>query len=391
MTTPGQTFGVSVFLEGIISDLGLKRSSVSLMYTLGTLAASFALPFVGRFIDKRGPRLTVIVVSALFALACVWMGFVQNMVMLFVGFLLIRGLGQGSLSLVSVYIVNVWFVRRRGLAVGIMGVGFAAAIAFAPLLIEQLIAQFGWRTAYMLLGVLVAATVLPVGAWLFRGQPERFGLRPDSGLVTAEAEPFNEVTYTLAQARRTPTFWLFVAGGICVSALSTGLIFHHYSIMAESGIGREVAATMFVALGFIIAGANFVTGVLVDRLPPRFLLSAAMGFLVLALLLVTQVTGQVSILVYGTLLGLMQGMSGALSSTVFAYYFGREYIGSIKGFVTTLSVAGTAFGPLLLAVGFEQAGSYTPVVLISALAPLLVCVTAPFLRPPGPQPTPQRV
>ena len=349
------------------------------MYTLGTLAASFGLPFVGRFIDRRGPRLAVGIIAALFALACVWMGFVSNLVMLFFGFLLIRGLGQGSLSLVSLYIVNVWFVRRRGLAVGITGIGFAMATAFFPILIESLITQFGWRTAYMLLGLLVAVTILPLGTLLFRGHPERFGLQPDSSRVTDET--VRETNLTLAEARRTATFWLFVAGSVCVAALSTGLVFHHYSIMAEGGLDRLEAATVFLALGFIVAGANFTTGVLVDRVPPRFLLSVAMGGMTAALLMATHVTGRPTILLYGALLGLTQGMNGALSASVYAYYFGRAHIGSIKGFATTLSVAGTAFGPFLFALGFERAGNYAPVLLASAVVPVLIGVGALFLRP----------
>jgi MFS family permease len=97
-TLPGQTVGVSVFLDEIIRDLGLSRSLVSTLYLVGTLAGSFVLPFVGRFIDRRGPRLTVVVVAAAFALACVWMGTVQGVVMLLIGFTLIRALGQGSRS-----------------------------------------------------------------------------------------------------------------------------------------------------------------------------------------------------------------------------------------------------------------------------------------------------
>ncbi len=379
MTTPGQTVGVSVFLDKIIVDLGLSRGQVSLMYTLGTLVASFALPFVGRFIDRRGPRLAVGVIAALFALSCVWMGWVSNLVTLFLGFLLIRGLGQGSLSLVSLYVVNVWFVRRRGLAVGVTGLGFAVATAFFPLLIEALIAQFGWRTAYMLLGLMVAGTILPLGTLLFRGHPERFGLRPDSGRVSDEVVV--EANLSLAEARRTATFWLFVAGSVCVAALSTGLVFHHYSIMAEGGLDRLAAATVFLALGFIVAGANLTTGVLVDRVPPRFLLSVAMGGMAAALVAATHVTGRPTVLLYGALLGLTQGMNGALSASVYAYYFGRAHLGSIKGFATTLSVAGTAVGPFLFAFAFERAGNYAPVLLWSAVAPVLIGVGALFLRP----------
>ncbi len=132
MTTPGQTVGVSVFLDSIIVDLGLSRSTVSLLYTFATLAGSLALPFVGRFVDTKGPRRAVIVIAILFALACVWMGFIRGIVSLFVGFMLIRSLGQGSLSLVSLHVINLWFIQRRGLAVGPLRNGFCPVICAIP-------------------------------------------------------------------------------------------------------------------------------------------------------------------------------------------------------------------------------------------------------------------
>ncbi len=197
MTTPGQTLGVSVFLDRIIQDLGLSRATVSLMYTVGTLLGSFSLPLIGRFVDVRGPRVAVVIISGLFALSCVWMGFVGGPVTLLMGFILIRGLGQGALGLVSLHIINLWFVRRRGLAVGLSCLGMAVATALFPFAIEALIGAFGWRTAYILLGVLVVTTILPLGASLYRGKPELYGLRPDSR-VQADEEELQEKRYTLA-------------------------------------------------------------------------------------------------------------------------------------------------------------------------------------------------
>lgn len=378
MTTPGQTIGVSVFLDRIIEDLELSRSAVSLMYTLGTLAGSFALPFVGLFIDRQGPRIAVTLIAALFAMACVWMGFVTGLVTLFVGFTLIRGLGQGALGLVSIHVINIWFVRRRGLAVGLAGVGMATATAFFPFLIEVLINRFEWRQAYMLLGGLVAVTILPVGACLFRGHPERFGLLPDSRAEPAET--VIELNYSLHQARRTLTFWLYAGSGFLVSALGTGLVFHHYSIMAESGLDRVAAGTMFVSFGFIMAGANLGTGFLVDRVAPRYPLSVTLVFLVAALLVAPHVSSMPMVLAYGSVLGIMQGMSGALQASVYAYYFGRESIGAIKGFTSTLTILGSALGPFLFAAGFDAFGNYAPILAMSTVLPLLVAVTAPFLK-----------
>lgn len=157
MTIPGQTVGVSVFLDSIIADLGLGRSAVSATYTLGTLAGSLTLPFVGRAIDRYGPSRSVIAIALGFGIACAFMGLVGGIIMLFVGFALIRGLGQGALSLVSIHSISIWFVRRRGLAVGLAGIGFAAATAVGPLGIERLLDAVDWRWAYAILGLIVAA------------------------------------------------------------------------------------------------------------------------------------------------------------------------------------------------------------------------------------------
>ncbi|MBA2666830.1 MAG: MFS transporter [Trueperaceae bacterium] len=380
MTTPGQTLGISVFLDLIIDDLGLSRSLVSLVYTIATFTGALALPYVGRVIDRRGPRRSVIVISIAFAFACVFMGFVQGLATLALGFLLIRGLGQGALSLASVHIINIWFVRRRGLAVGIAGLGMAVSTAFFPLLIEGLIDRFDWRVAYMLLGAIVACTIVPLGALLFRGHPERYGLEPDGFASSRQGPPPLEAAYTAAQARRTGTFWLFTMGDFWVSALGTGLIFHHFSIMAEGGLDRVAAATVFIPLAFVTAGAGFLAGVLMDRIPPRIVLAAAMLFQAGALLMATRVSGPESIIVYGAILGLSQGTRNALSASAYAHYFGRRHIGAIKGFSTTITVAGTSIGPLLFAVGFDVFGGYGTVLAISALFPLVQAIVTPFVK-----------
>lgn len=377
MTTPGQTIGVSIFIDGIIADLELSRSVVSLLYAVGTLGGSFVLPFVGRFIDQHGPRVAVVIIAGSFALACVWMGFVQGLIPLLIGFVLIRGLGQGSLGLVSLYVISIWFVQRRGFVIGLAGVGFALANSIFPPFIEFLISQVGWRSAYILIGGMVATTILPIGALFYREHPEKYGLLPD-GLASPGPTQIScsESNYTLAQARRTPAFWLFSCGSLCVAALGTGLIFHHYSIMSSSGVDRTTAALMYIPLGIVMAGGNLITGILLDRVPPRFLLSTVQLLLCLSLLFATQVVGMMGMMLYGSLLGLMQGMNTALQAGVYAYYFGRQHLGAINGLATTIAVAGTAFGPVLLAFGFEQFGSYTAVLLLSTIPPLGIALIA---------------
>lgn len=376
MTTPGQTFAVSAFLDAIIQDLDLKRSTVSLMYSLGTLAGSLAMPRLGRWIDEVGPRRAVAVISALFALACVGMSRVSGPWTLLLGFTGIRGLGQGGLGVVSLHVVNLWFVRRRGFAVGVSGTGMAAASALFPLGIAFLIARMGWRDTYALLGAIIALTILPVGALLFRDAPEHFGLRPDGHTADENAEPLVEAKWTLAEARRTAMFWMLVAGSFLPAALLTGLIFHHFSIMGINGISRVDAATAFVPMAVVAALSNLGTGVLLDRLPPQRLVSASLWLLAATLLAATRITGAQGAWLYGVLLGVMQGTQVALSGTVWAHYFGRTHHGAIRGFAFTLMVGGSAFGPLPFAWGVEAFGSYAPLLTASALLPAAAAVWA---------------
>jgi MFS transporter, OFA family, oxalate/formate antiporter len=379
LTIPGQTVGVSVFLDFIIDDLGLGRPAVSAVYTVGTLAGSLALPFIGRAIDRFGPRRSVLLIGSGFALACMFMGLVGSLFALAVGFALIRGLGQGALSLVSMHSINLWFVRRRGLAVGLAGLGMAISTATMPLLINRLIEAFGWRVAYALLGVVVAAVVLPIGGGFFRFAPERYGREPDGKKFEGAARVSDtERNLSLSEARRTITFWLYATGSFVTAMLGTGLVFHHFSIL--EGVGRPLAATVFVYFGISQAVANFATGWLLDRVQPRLLLGVAQVSMAAVMLLATHVTVGPTLVLYGVLFGVMQGMSGAITMTVYPHYFGRAHQGAIKGVVATIGVVGTAAGPLLLALGFAASGSYRPVLTVATLVPAAIALVAFSVR-----------
>ncbi len=113
---PGQTYSVSVFIDSFIQDFGWSRSVVSLSYSAATLLAGFTVSFVGRQFDQRGHRNMVPLVSFVFGVACIWMSFIINPVMLFAGFFFIRLLGQSSMVIGPSTLVPRWFEDKRGRA-----------------------------------------------------------------------------------------------------------------------------------------------------------------------------------------------------------------------------------------------------------------------------------
>ena len=96
MTIPGQTAGVSVFFDPVTQELGISRTWASIAYSAGTLAGILPAPLVGRWIDKRGPRITATIIAAALALACAYMALVRSELMLLIGFAMLREIGRAS-------------------------------------------------------------------------------------------------------------------------------------------------------------------------------------------------------------------------------------------------------------------------------------------------------
>jgi MFS transporter, OFA family, oxalate/formate antiporter len=206
---------------------------------------------------------------------------------------------------------------------------------------------------------------------------------PDGRASVGARDAPPEPSFTVAQARRSATFWLLAGGLACVSALGTGLLFHHYDLMASRGIDRSTATTLFAWFAWVIAGTHLATGVLSDRLDPRVPVVTMLVLQAATLVFAGYVT-PTTLPVYGVLIGVTQGIMGNVSGTAFARYFGRSSIGGIKGTASTLSVAGAAAGPVLLAWGPDSLGGYGPALWLLAPIPLvLAAACAVALRAPG--------
>ena len=377
MTLPGQTAGVSVFFDPITTDLGISRTWASVAYSAGTLAGILPAPMIGRWIDRRGPRLTATIIAAGLGLACVYMAFVQSALMLLVGFALLRGTAIGGLSLVSQQVVNLWFVQRRGIAAAAASLGLAAGSMVFPQLIDHLIGLYAWRGAYLAVALLVALTVLPVAALLFRDRPEKFGLTPDAGLPPAAKEIREEPSFTRPQALRTGVFWLLCAVGFLTNAVGTALLLNHFSIMHAAGIARADAVNVLSVYAAVQVGVTLGTGALLDRHEPRRLVPLAMLLLAAASALPALASGVAASWLYALCLGGAYGSQQAIGAAGYAQYFGRDHLGAIRGASFVFGIGGAAFGPLPFAASIDWTGSYF-VVLMGSVALCLLCAAASF-------------
>jgi MFS transporter, OFA family, oxalate/formate antiporter len=387
LSSPGQTYVISVFIDHFIEDLHVSRWLVSTLYTAGTLAGSFALPFVGRQIDKRGPRTILGIVCVLFGATCLFMGFIESAVGLGFGFFALRMLGQGSLGLVCKNAINQWWVRKRGFVMGIAGVATALLGSGSfPGLVNWMIPQYGWRMTYILLGFGVLGIMVPLGILFIRNRPEDYGLQPDGHAdengEDGSDEPL-EVNWTLDEAIKTPTFWIIAASLGSMSALSTGMTFHFFSIFSDSGLSSSVAASVFLPIAAVGATVQFAGGMLINRIPIRLMVAVALVLQSTALVMAPVLSSAEMALGMGVIMGIRGGLQLIVSSVVWAKFFGRRYLGSITGVSSTLMVGSSALGPMPFGIARDWLGSFHLVLTGFAVIPVLLAVLCLiYAKPP---------
>ncbi|MCH7846314.1 MAG: MFS transporter [Acidobacteria bacterium] len=386
LTGPGQTIGVSVFVDQFISDFGMSRSEVSTAYLIGTLIAALGLPLIGRRVDRVGVRRAMTVIGVAFGVALVGMAGVQGFVTLAIGFVAIRLLGQGSLMLVSTVAVTLWFEKRRGTVLGIFTTGTAIVMALVPVGLSLVIEGYGWRVAWLTSAVMIWLVVVPIARFGMIDRPSDVGQVPD-GPNPKKMKPSKEqtrVSATRTEALRTNRFWSLIAASATVGMLVTALNFHQISLLADAGLTATEAAVMFLPQVIGAAAAGLLFGYLSDRLTGRELIPMAMGLLIISLVLAASLTPGVAVVLYAVSLGAAGGAIRSVSATLLPRWFGVRHIGEIQGTASFIDVASTAVGPVVFALARDATGGYSGAATWFIIMPLLAGIVATTIRPVSP-------
>ena len=386
-TSPGQSFSVSLFFDFFIEDFGLDRTTASSLYGAGTFIASLSLTWVGRKLDLLGNRRMGVIVGLLFAVVLMLCSLINGPIMLLIAFIGIRGLGQGSLGLVSSTGIANWFKLRRGRMMALLTIGFALFQGIYVNSLRVLLETMDWRQVFILLGIGVGIIVVPLFGFLMGNKPEDFGLLPDNQILdkskNSDVGEFEEDNWTLAEAMRTPILWIFMFAKLLPSAWGTGLILHQVSIFNELNYTAQTATETFALIVFFVAGFSLLTGYLVDKIKPSYIVALQMSAMLSACALATLMTETWLLIVYAISFGLVMGVNGVFDGAVWANLFGRKYQGSIRGFIFTAGVSGSAIGPVLFGLSYDFAGGYAFVlwggVILCALA-IVLSLLAPEPR-----------
>lgn len=383
-TSPGQSFSVSLFIDHYIVDFKLDRTAVSGLYALGTFLAALSLTWVGKQIDRRGNRQVSIVIALLFAIALLACSLITGPLPILLSFIAVRGLGQGSLGLVSLTAIAQWFQRRRGAVVGLALVAFAVFQRFYLPWMQAFIATHGWRSAWLVSGLIMLLFVLPLLGLFLRDQPEAFGLTPD-GTIRAMPDGLPvviEENWRLSEAQRTPAFWAFMFARVLANAWGTAVIFHQVSLFEGLGYSAAVAANTFGEAALMTAGFTLVAGWLVNRVKPGYLIVTQMLGLMLVSALAINMPTPALLLLYAAAFGIAMGVGSVFDGSVWVTLYGRQHQGAIRGFVATVTVIGTAIGPVVFGLAFDNLGSYTAALWLGVVLTFAAIVAALIVKKP---------
>lgn len=384
---PGQSFSVSLFMDFFIEDFGLDRTAISSLYGAGTFAASLGLTWMGRQIDLWGNRRVGVAIGALFGIVLLLCSLINGPIMLFFAFAGMRGLGQGSLPLVSSTAVANWFRYRRGRMMALLALAFALGQGIYVNVVRVLLETMDWRQVFIVLGAAVAVLAMPAFAFLMRNRPENYGLTPDSDAENATNKDATvsdaEDNWTLTEALRTRILWVFVIARMLPSAWGTGLILHQVSIFADQNYSVQVATETFALVSIFTAGSALLAGYLIDRVKPSYVAALQMLALLAASLLAMNMRETWLLILYALAFGLGMGIGYVFDGAVWPNLFGRQFQGEIRGFVYTASVIGSAIGPAIFGISYDYAGGYDLALWAGAGLCLLVLLLA--LATPSPK------
>jgi MFS family permease len=364
-TLPGRTQGLGLITEPLLASLGIDRVTYSIVNFWATLiGAAFCLP-CGRLTDRFGSRIVLTAVTAALGVTVVVMSQVTGLSGLAVLVTLTRGFGQSALSVVSLALVGKYFGRRLNMAMGVysllVGIGFIAAFPS----VGQATLKFGWRAAWLGVGVVLTAIVAPLGWLAIRG-------REETPAVEAEVASAAARDLSLKVALASPAFWVFASASSMFGLIYSGIALFNQSILEERGFDASTYHTVLIISTMVGLAANFAGGWLAMRTSIQKLMGTGMAVLALSLLMLPFVSTFAHVVAYAITMGLAGGVVTVVFFSVWAQVFGRAHLGRIQGCAQMMTVFASATGPVLLARTLERTGSYQSIFFL--LAAIVACL-----------------
>jgi MFS family permease len=359
------TFGI--FLKPLAAEFGWSREEISRAFGVAALTIAAISPLLGKALDRYPPQYVILpcflgFAGGLFALSQM----TGQLWQLYAIFFLIGLAGNGTTQMGYSGAVASWFTRRRGFALALVMAGVGIGSTVHPLLAERLIAGYGWRTAYVVLGCLVLLLGVPMTALWVRRRP-----------VTVASVDGAAVKDALRQRE----FWILCAVLFLSSIAANGSLTHLAALLSDRGITAAGAALATGVLGISNLGGRLLTGWLLDRVSGPRLSFVLLCLMSAGMLLLSGANAMPAALLAAVLIGVGLGGEADVTPFLLSRYFGLKSFSTLYGFTWTVYAFAGAMGPVMFGRVFDATGSYVALLGAGAAVTLAAGLLMLLMRP----------
>jgi len=381
MATGNLSFGLFVLPMG--GELGMSRGLLGWAITARRMAAGVSSFIVGRLIDRYGPRVLIPVSAAIIGVALLAMSRVNSpwQVIAIFGLLGMTGLAAPQNIMTSVPVAK-WFQRKRGMALALAVSGLGIGGVFFLPFTQWLLDSVGWRTTWVVMAVIFMATSIPLSAIFLRRQPEDMGLQVDgrplasTGAGRTGPPAAEGMSWTVREAFRTATMWKLLLAFALAGVAQGGTSVHRIPYWIENGFDAQIVSFSSAGDAGGAATMALFAGWMADRVPIRVISVGSFTGLAVAMALALIGRNEFFLFSSGILFGLSVGAGMIVHSYIFAEYFGRTFLGSIRGIVLPVMLISAGIGAPMVGYIRDSTGSYVSswwmILALNLLAALII-------------------
>ncbi len=387
-------YGFTSFYDPIIKEFGWTYAMVSVAASLRGAETGLMAPILGFLIDRWGSKWVLFAGAVITGLGMIFLSYINNYAGFVIGFIIVcLGVSCSGPSVITP-VVNNWFRRRLGLAVGVMATGFAFSGLLIPV-VTQMIDAIDWRQTLFILGIVGIVLCAPL-ALLVRHKPEKYGYGPDGVPLQAISQKspspsarvnmeVPEMEVTTGQALRTRTFWHIVIAYTLQFTIIGAMLAHVVPFLGSVGISRSTASFFAAAIPIISIIGRLGSGWLSDKFSRKKVAVVAFAIICVGTFLFDYVDNTlIWLLVIAVVLySISYGSANTLRAVLMREYFGRKHYGTIFGILIGIMSVGTIVGPYVAGWIYDTWQSYHYawwIFTILNVAALILLITTPRIR-----------
>jgi sugar phosphate permease len=384
----GARYCFGVFVKPLAEEYGWSRSVISLAASINMFVYSVCSIAVGRIMDRVAPRWIVTIGALTLSSSLIFTSFVKTPLQFYIVYGLLAGIGASGLGVVVTNSsVGKWFIRKRGLALGISTMGISFGTILLTPMAGLIVKNYNWQTGFVFLSVVVFMIGVTLSnLFMRRMNPESCGLLPD-GEIRAERvlkieslPPPPHMPYREMFGDR--RFWTLGIGfGLAVMILMAVFV-HQVAYALDKGIDKIAAASSLGAVGIAGFAGQFFFGWFSDKLRDAKY-SAVLGMLIMAagMLILLNVTSARGLYFFALIYGFGYGCIAPMMPVLTADRFGRHVMGSVYGMLTFFIGLGGSIGPIVGGVIYDRFGSYSYVWQANIVTLVIVAFMLLSLKP----------